>query len=1108
MSRFIKDKFVEYSFHSDYDCAVFGTRFVAFRNLQGEYVLPEEDREALDNIFYFYKKYFCTREIVRVLKSEEEMTTVRSDDPEVLLQIIGLPDVLWQSLDLSKSLLSQIKFEKGLNILKRQYYLHITNESDYWFDSDLTLYSIKNGLYFIYNYLDSFLTDGGEKFPVYFWEEKCPPYLKKLIQEGTSDRLLIDFSIYDLPSEAIEVFKQLDVFSFQDRVNYFINGLDDPRIDAIDWKDLSHKRAYKTLLIGYVYAIALLVFDHYQEEVLNIQSFTKSYLYITRSELSEKDIAVDSGFFADMYSFDDETFFFAACDKDAILKRAKKGMEQNLNTLNLYAYLRIPYRGYAYVKDKNFEDPESFVDALPFSDEFDEEIVFLSSKRDKNFSTYTAGTSLQKGIFWKRLLYKNGLSVLEDDPKNRLDKIRYKIEVLGFDDSSCLKKIFDHPEDILWSYLIENFLYPEFLEKMKALNSACDGKALEMFLRKFNEFKKIERALKELCDEKGFDEDDVQTLAPFFLWFIPYLFEEVEADFNARCIREGWDKASSLLNLTNIAPMVYENLPYPYVTRDRFSYAFREHPYSEPYLCSCQKENLIELIKKIEKAYKEAGRYPENNTILRHLPSPQCIIDRIDPTHPIIDQIPFKDHLCHLCNHLYPSHPNYGADYLSYLPYLINCLPEFGLYPTDHLQYMNAKRDFTPEEPLLFLCDREKLHPLLKPYLHFDPLNLVTIFLLLSPREMHSENFLRLLLPLTRLTEEEITSSLTFFQLSEPVMKTLDIDPEIISLLYKYHSLLEFAAAIEFQKGKKTFTPYSPGLNFDYSETLPYPYILLGDRFNAYAKDPSSGEFYFCDCDRYALESLIWRAFDIIRDFPEFKAIWTPWVLSTSGLPYLAIYKFRNFQLTEETLPRLLDQLEYREDICQDCQMNSRSSYMAFFYKNHPYQKDLGFEIYQLGHTLLKEGILLNERKDFSSIQYDPRIEINLHDDEVPQLFEYIVIDSMPENSHLDFFKLKPGELSKHLSDFSKIGDLNPQILAVASGVILDSYAENNEILLNSLIAHKREERSNLDFALNNFTKLHRVHPDQLYAVVETLWKFIVYLHQKFIEQFIRDELR
>ncbi len=111
-----------------------------------------------------------------------------------------------------------------------------------------------------------------------------------------------------------------------------------------------------------------------------------------------------------------------------------------------------------------------------------------------------------------------------------------------------------------------------------------------------------------------------------------------------------------------------ENLPYKFVHPGINYFAFSETEESEPFLCSCQKQSLINRIELFIKYYQYDLCLNDRGWLLleKHLLLPSIIDDKIKasglPYGPVwVNLLNFKDNLCHLCNRTTPTtnHTNY-----------------------------------------------------------------------------------------------------------------------------------------------------------------------------------------------------------------------------------------------------------------------------------------------------------------------------------------------------------------------------------------------------------------------------------------------------------------
>lgn len=103
-----------------------------------------------------------------------------------------------------------------------------------------------------------------------------------------------------------------------------------------------------------------------------------------------------------------------------------------------------------------------------------------------------------------------------------------------------------------------------------------------------------------------------------------------------------------------------ENLPFPYVHSGINYFAFSETETSEPCLCSCQKESLSNSIELFYKYYRYFSANSQAESLVHFLNLPSSISRKLNVTseldiNTIIENINFKDHICHLCNSITPT---------------------------------------------------------------------------------------------------------------------------------------------------------------------------------------------------------------------------------------------------------------------------------------------------------------------------------------------------------------------------------------------------------------------------------------------------------------------
>ena len=108
--------------------------------------------------------------------------------------------------------------------------------------------------------------------------------------------------------------------------------------------------------------------------------------------------------------------------------------------------------------------------------------------------------------------------------------------------------------------------------------------------------------------------------------------------------------------------VIDENLPYKYVHSGINYFAFSESKDSQPYLCSCQRQSLINRIELFMIYYQYDLCLNDRDWLLleKHLQLPS-VLDRVIKSSNIsygldwVNLLSFKDNLCHLCNRVTPT---------------------------------------------------------------------------------------------------------------------------------------------------------------------------------------------------------------------------------------------------------------------------------------------------------------------------------------------------------------------------------------------------------------------------------------------------------------------
>ena len=1100
------------SFRSDYRKAVFGLFHVAFIDNNNQVLLPEEDRESIKAALDFYSYRILKRSQYPVFDGKGFVMR-DSQDKEVLNQVLGLPEEVFMRLDITKEILPQLRFADGLSDLKRESYVMLSKANDRkWFSDDFKLYCLSKGFFFLYDETKPFIERDDVHLPVFIDESRLEEKYKKLYDEADSTRLAIDFLGQKDDSQFNALMRKLDHFSFDRRLGYFINGDEDALMESCNM-DLSFKRKYEFLLREYFASLINVLYDDYCFEVLHKVTAKLSFLSVSKTYTS-RDVYSLSSFNADIYSFDQENYFFAQADKEKISHLLQDAIEKQPagDILTIYAHAGLPFDGYRFVKDLKVFTLEDIMACLPF-EEVNSSEIYLSSKRYDTFYSYLSGEKEHRYAFLLRLLLDNGIQYLSEKPILVDDK-ENKIAIVSEKGhrSSSLQRLFDESkasfkDELYPAYLLENKKLEdhELSKLLQEIDQKSECEAMPFFFHSFMHHTLLQVIQMMLV---RFDIQDVKidTILPFMKFALLYPLLLAEQEYRVMAIQQG--DTLSLLVLDGLPKLneSYEpNMPYPYVTYGKLAYSFRESYFSKAYLCSCQKEAIASKIEyfsyQYHRYFKRGDFIGRNNYVLGQLGLPDNILTKINPTKDILEQIPFKKNLCHCCQHSIPSYHesvdnNEEERHNTYFTYIRARSALKGVYFNDtmHLDYdlasfFDALNNKTYHA--LIHIDRNRIDPILLPYVNISKNMIVSLLAAFFPNDISYDDFYN-----------EVTS---FLSLGENTIYRLifDCSPEDYPFIYQHmmvftrlvylYKMIEISYAFYVSQDITPRTENEFTLNMDYNPNLPYPYVLLGSCVNAYASSLTQGNYYLCTCDKPALLSFAKRYSSFYDQRNMDLSIKTPIILGLLGLPYLVILKYASFDLSLHSIDELFQKMEFKSGICRRDLNITHASYDEPFRLSFPFKEDMQADYNFATSQMMRDGFKVISDYPLIDIKYRVNYHYDLDsyiDSNLP-LFDYCT-DSIPEPL-FTFFVMNHDSLKNYLSEFSKLNVENPEANAYASSIILDAYFRDDKTLLNLVFDYSRDKTLKEE-VLAYFPEIERVRGPYQNLVIEQILGFISYL--------------
>ena len=293
-----KDAKVDISFSPNYSKAIFGLSHIAFIKNDGSIVFPSENKDAIINALSFYKEKVLKFDTYSYHNGETDLI-VQPSDNRVFQQILGLPPLVYEKIDLEKDIVSQLSFVDNLSLLKKECYsLLYKKYKRNWFTDDFKLYLINHGFYFPYDETKPFISNK-VVYPIHINEKLFPTEVKNIINCKHSQRFALDFLGKGLNIDLFKKMEKLDKYSFERKINYFINNLKDEEIEnEITNDEFKHK--YTNLLKLFVASLINLLYDDYSFEVLKKVASRLSFLSIQKIQ-EEKTMYILSGYFLEAF---------------------------------------------------------------------------------------------------------------------------------------------------------------------------------------------------------------------------------------------------------------------------------------------------------------------------------------------------------------------------------------------------------------------------------------------------------------------------------------------------------------------------------------------------------------------------------------------------------------------------------------------------------------------------------------------------------------------------------------------------------------------------------------------------------------------------------------
>ncbi|MCI1734962.1 MAG: hypothetical protein LKM30_04415 [Bacilli bacterium] len=1131
------ERSIDIAFTPLYKKAVFSFFHVAFVDNSNSFFLSSDDKESLVAALEFYHDRVLAQPSFPYFDGST-FALRPSSDKGVLRQILGIPESIFNHLDLTKSILPQLSFAEKTGPLKKQVYLSFYSRTgNKWYRDDFKLYCLSQGFFFLYDETKPFISGAKKELPVYINEARLEKKIMlPLYREATSQRFTIDF-VSDLQDQDfLQEMTKYDDFSFDERLDYFVNNNYNPALADLG-PSQDFKNRYSLILRQYLSCLINVLYDLYSFRVLNKVTQKMSFLSQSRVNGNSKRYALSS-YNAEMFSLDRKEWYFSKDDEDVIRSLIEDALAEDpkASPLCFYARLGLPYQGYRYVKDLKELSVKKVLAALPFKKSKDVVGMFLSAKRFDSTYSYLTGEKEHRYVYLVRQLYRQGVLFDCEQPfTGDLDSV-VTVTLKPLARYPELSLLFDKPgfslrNDLYLAYEFnddgggDSLSLPQTLSEIDML-SKNNGAPLFFGLLKHVS---IRQAVNSLLLSLGIVRTPEPDVYRFFQYLVFYPLKIVLNQARLKAIhKKDTETLVALDGYTNPTETYEPNLPYPFVSYGALCYSFRETFFSKPYLCSSEKDALEARMAYYSKTYdrgkstkvKAAKGYlfDRNVFVISHLGLPENIVTLLNPNKELLPQIPFKDHICHLCRDSQPSYydkidSETAASYNVFMTYIRAQASRKGVYfdkllnDDDRLSKIfessqngnyHSLMDFNPVA----------VDPFLKPYLRYDEKAIASLISAFFPSEVILSYFTPGLDEFLDLGSDTIRKIL--FDCDASLMPIINKNINIFAVMVYIENMIERAYAIHVSR------PLIPSLkecaftlNQDENSHLPYPYVLLGRIYNGYKSSADSPDIYFCQCDKESILTFVSAFYEMTTRVHVRKDIQTAIVLGLVGLPYEAILKYSDYDLSLGSPEGLVNQMLFRDSICRRCTNINHAALSIPFTKAFPNKDDMSAELVFAENKMAHDHIMFFGFFNPERYAYDPSYRFDLdssNDEMIPVIYTGEDQPTLPVYS---FFTMTLEKLKDYLSGFSKLNSDRAEILAYASSVILDSYKKNNHLFFEFFFLEENNPTPSLfEQVQEHFPELSRIRNEAKRDTAQMILGFLSYLIWEFIRNYALDERR
>lgn len=1114
-------------FNSDYSAAVFGLLHVAFVDKNGNYCLMEEDRKSIEASLSFYQNQIKKSGKYPIYENDCHERYVSSNDKEAFLEVLGLPEPMLKTLDLSKDILSQIHFVNNNLLLKEECYSSVYDKGK-WFNDCFRCFCMNNGV-FLSDVIPCFRYVLPE-LPIYFDRSRMNERYKQIYDSALTERLVISFTD-GISKENLNLFYKLDDFSLGDRVNHFLNNVPNREINELS---LTKKFAelYKSVLKMFISTFIESILNEYLSSVLG-----KSVDFISLFDLYQipentKKIYSVSSYNEEMYTYDKIHFFFALSEKQRIKKIMTEKIKEKKNDslISLYASFKFPYEGYQYIKECKKENVDELLSLLPF-EEVSETNCYMSVKRYAFSGAYIPNREEHNIVCENRALSIFGIDYLGFDWE-RPNDCMFTIRVRKANRPESLKALFDDETMTFTNTILPGYLSLDYVEDKQEVKKFCEmldeassNRALIEFYKQFDEAC-FDDAMEFILEKYDLLEGEC-FLDSLFFYALTY-----PQKLAGNEIRYHFIKNQDTLSLACLDSFLHlekreDSLPYPYVEYGDIFNSYKKHPFDKPCLCECQRDAVLNRIDYYEKCFQKMHEDDKKNCqdyivakqkfILDHLGLSKDVSSRINLFQDLASQLTFKANLCHVCNHARPTvyHDNQGIDLLTniYENYLISRLSQAGVYLERSLAFDQADRFICISE-FITSIEEKKYHTLIhfdkdssnKMLAEFLPMSMTSVLSLLCAfygGNGMDMDFIKDVSSFSLIDDKLLLRLL--YDCTENMYQIINNYSQIFVLLCEIFRSFETALAIE---ESKDFLPVQDSLfcmNRDYNKTLPHPVILLGKQFDAYM-DEEGSTIYFSIRDKKPLQDFGNYYLDMLKNssIVEKKAL-APILLGSLGLPYQVIHKYESFDFWHKSFDQFLSRLKF-EDGIDRCDFKIKHSvFKGAFRKAFPSKEDRIAEYRLAIMDQIRDGFKINSTYDLNEINLETASTLKLDDPLYALPFFECLTKEIPEVLVKQIYRTKESMAFMLRTFYGKMKKKN-DALKKACHVIYDEFLMNNRVLLDFIVPEHGRYQCLRELVEDIFPAVNNFNNNQKDKIEMSIISFVFYLFEDLIEQYVEKE--